>query len=192
MLSLVLCFLLLKGPMPNKPTPPDIQATSDYDVAAASIPDSVNAENAIENSEAFRKALNDAWQKTRQASVAGQHREDAFTVERNGQIANRQTATKQQAEGGGELAQRYDDDSTALVHTHPTGDTTSPRPSAADIAAAKQAGRPVFVASREGLFEIAPGTGKVSQVSRDSSFKPSNEFSSASYRIARDARKTGD
>jgi proteasome lid subunit RPN8/RPN11 len=172
--------------MPNKPQPPDIESSADYDVSSAKVPDSVNEDNALENSTEFRRALNDAWGKTRQASVSGQHREDAFTVERNGKVSNRQTSTKAQGEGGAEMSQNFDDDSTALVHTHPTGDTTSPRPSAADIAAAKKAGRPVIVASREGLYEIAPGTGTVTQVSTDTSFKPKplGQFKNASYAMA--------
>jgi hypothetical protein len=176
--------------MPNKPQPPDIPTSPDDSSLSAGIPESINADNAMENSTEFRRALNDAWEKTSQASRMGQHREDAFTVERSGKTANRQTATKQQGQGGGEMAQNYDSDSSALVHTHPFGsDTEGPRPSAADVAAAKKSGRPVMVASREGLFEIAPGTGSVTQVSTDTSFKPSGEFRNASYSMVKDKSK---
>jgi hypothetical protein len=41
------------------------------------------------------------------------------------------------------------------------------------------------------LFEIAPGTGSVTQVSTDTSFKPkpSGQFAGASYRMAKDKSK---
>jgi hypothetical protein len=176
--------------MPNKPQPPDIPTSGDDSSLSAGIPDSISEGNAMENSSEFRRALNDAWGKTASASSRNQHEEHGFSVYRSGKTGDYKSKTSPQDRAGAELEQTVTPDTTAILHTHPTGDTTSPKPSDADIAAAKKARVPVMIASKDGLYEI-DATGGVHQTSTDTSFKPkpSGQFKNASYSMAKDKPK---
>lgn len=52
--------------------------------------------------------------------------------------------------------------SFASIHTHPNA--KDPKPSDADIAAARQSNKPAFIVSQRGLYMVRPSDGKVLQV----------------------------
>lgn len=143
---------------PEAPIIPDSVELRDTISAPVSTPiPEITAAGAIENSPQFREAARQAWQAT---GDGWDKKEAGFDISREGRIFGR---TEQDADGGtyDHLQQPNTDDTLALFHVHPN--SVLPEPSGPDIAVAKQIGKPVMVASSDGLFEIS-GTGEVTKI----------------------------
>jgi len=116
------------------------------------------ADNAVENSAAFREAARKAWE----ATTGGQDdtTEASFYVDKNG---NPGPLTKQVSPAGGvdKVTIKTTADSMGVVHTHPNQRIQGP--SDADIANAKKFKKTMWVVTRSGLYAVDPG-GKTTKV----------------------------
>jgi proteasome lid subunit RPN8/RPN11 len=121
-----------------------------------------SASSAVENSDSFKQAAQEAWKRT----AYGQNPlvESGFAVDKNGQSVMAHTETSPKGAVPSETL-KYPPGAVGVLHTHP--DSTSPRPSQNDIDAAKRVNKTVWVASKRGLFSVNPTNGEVTQVYND-------------------------
>lgn len=142
---------------PNAPEISESDVTPGIDKVLATEAPKLTAEGAMENQQDFIDHARNAWV----ASGAGQQafKEAGFTVSRKGELSK---ISQNQDESQPNLAQDINDDTMALIHTHPGNAGAEPSPH--DVAVAKQTKKPVMVISRGGLYEVAPGTGKITKV----------------------------
>lgn len=124
------------------------------------------AAGALENSDDFRNQSKAAWDAVNQ----GRNRfaESGFSVYNDGTASSLHTEIHPQTSGIAGPPHdtiHYGKSDFAIQHSHP--DATLDQPSRADIEAAKKIGKPVFVTSRSGLWEVRPSDGKVFHVFRN-------------------------
>lgn len=124
----------------------------------------VTEEGALENQPEFRKAALNAW--TRGGSGTQHYFEAGFSVDKKGKPGAIETHQGEPSDKV-TLKQEVDSDTSALFHTHPNNGVAEP--SDTDKSVAKRTGKPVMVASRKGLYEVAPG-GQVTRVYNDPSW----------------------
>jgi hypothetical protein len=136
-----------------EPVAPNVQEPESTDALSVGVPPNITAENALENRDDFRKQAQKAWGMVRMNSQPGY--EAGFTVDRDGHInpvtAGVEMDPNNRAQQGG-MKQVVTPDTAETLHIHNRG--MGPKPSQADIDVAKKIGRPVYVASISGLFQV--------------------------------------
>jgi hypothetical protein len=150
--------------MAEKPIPSEIQGPQDTDAFNSALPSNITAQNAMEFSQAFRKAAGEARGRVEAARMAGQPGTEAgFTVNKNGVPSKVQfgSAGVDEKDVLGSLHQTIASDDVAALHIHRRG--ASGLPSGQDIETAKKVRKPIYISGQDGLYQV-DAMGKVHQV----------------------------
>lgn len=141
----------------DTPLPDLHDALTDYYHPLPSDTKQPSAADAVENSDAFKLRAQQAWDKAMNGLKPNV--ESGFDVGKTevGPLQTHEGAPGSQAKDTIQVGK----DSLGALHTHPSNRDS--RPSPADIAAAQNTRKTMWVASKDGLFAVDP-KGNVSQV----------------------------